>query len=446
MIKLEDLTEKNITVLGFGISNRPLIKFLLGLGCKITVRDKKTYDLLGVDADNFEKLGVKFICGENYLENIEADFIFRSPGIKYNIPQIASALEKGSILSSEIELFVDLAPCKIIGVTGSDGKTTTTTLISEILKKAGKRVYVGGNIGTPPIQFLGEMTGDDITVLELSSFQLQTMKKSPDISLVTNISPNHLDYHGNMEEYISAKENIFLHNGNKKLILNYKNEYTRKMAEKKRENSELLFFNDINGVCENDGFICLRGEKVLQISDIKIPGHHNVENYMAAIAVTEGLCSKEDIEFVAKNFGGVEHRIEFVRELDGVKYYNSSIDSSPTRSENTLNSFDGRLIVIMGGYDKKIPFDSLAPLAAKKAKAVILTGATADKIEEVIKNYDGEKPPVYKSSDFKAAVMTAAKIAKCGDTVILSPACASFDSFPNFEARGRKFKEIINSL
>lgn len=441
-----DLKGKTTAVVGIGISNMPLIDYLISHGAVVTVRDIKPVEKLGPAAAELKEKGVRLICGENYLDNIGEEYIFRSPGVRYDKPGLQSAVAAGSVLTSEMELFFELTPSKIIGVTGSDGKTTTTTLITEMLTEAGKNVYVGGNIGRPLLPEVEHMTDTDIAVVELSSFQLQTMTLSPDISVVTNVSPNHLDYHTSMDEYIAAKKNIFLHERNRRLILKYTNDITRAMADGARPDAEVVFFLSEDGIYDKDGMIYYRGEPVLRISDILLPGRHNVENYMAAIGAVHGLVSSDDIKLVAQTFGGVEHRCELVCEKGGVRYYNSSIDSSPTRTTAALNSFTQKLIIICGGYDKHIPFEPLAEPLCRMAKTVVLTGATAPKIKAVLDAYDGEKPVIYERNDFTEAVMTAVSAASAGDIVLLSPACASFDAFPNFEVRGRRFKEIVRGL
>lgn len=458
-----------VTVLGIGISNIPLIDYLLARGAKVTARDKKSKAELGEIADTLEKKGVKLVLGEGYLDGVTEDIVFRSPGIRPDLPGIREARERGALLSSEMELFFELTKAKIIGVTGSDGKTTTTTIIykllSEQFKRDGalRRVYVGGNIGTPLLPLADEMTEKDVAVVELSSFQLQTMTRSPERAVITNITPNHLNWHTDMEEYTEAKKKICTGKGNIFLTLNAENERTAAIAKRasrgvtvfssKRSAKELSREFDPPMMTEEDGYICFScgGETtpILRTSDIILPGRHNVENYMAAISATRGLVSPDTIEYVAKTFGGVEHRLEFVREYEGVRYYNSSIDSSPTRTEAALSSFEDRVIVICGGYDKNIPFEPLAETLVRRAKTVILTGATAKKIKDAItsnKDFAASGLKIVEKPDFADAVRAARDEAGRGDTVILSPACASFDAFKNFEERGRRFKDIVNSF
>ncbi len=444
------ISGKKVGVIGIGISNLPLIDFLLSHGAAVCARDKKTAEQLG---DNYSALiskGVRVVCGEGYLDGIDDDIIFKSPGIRYDIPALAECAARGAEITSEMELFCSLCPCKIIAVTGSDGKTTTTTLISLILKKQKEldgtdgRVWVGGNIGTPLLSFVEQMTAKDIVVLELSSFQLHRMEFAPDVAVITNISPNHLNWHTDMDEYIESKTHVFVYQtASEKVVLNAKCATTSSLAP--MAESKVLFFNSESGVyCKDDQIFC-GGEKWLNASDIRIPGQHNVENYMAAIGALCDLVSPEAVQSVAKEFGGVQHRIEFVRELNGVKYYNSSIDSSPTRTIAALRSFDQKLVVIMGGYDKNIPYEPLTDHIFEHIKILILTGQTADKIYELVKA-DGREIQIYREAEFKGAVERARDCAQSGDIVLLSPAAASFDMFENFEKRGEAFKDIVNNF
>ena len=469
MSKLTDFYEyiagKRVSVVGIGISNTPLIDFLLAHGAVVTARDMKTADKLGEIAANLEKKGVRLILGENYLRDIDDEIIFRAPGIRPDIPEFTEAVKNGAVLTSEMELFFELCPCKIFGITGSDGKTTTTTLTFTFLRReaeknhSGANIFVGGNIGKPLLPIIDSIKPDDYAVVELSSFQLQNMKSSPFAAAITNVTPNHLNWHTGMEEYTLAKENIFRNSGNERLILNWGCDATREMAS--LTNADVTYFSAKSepelgrasaAIFEKDGMIVRKtasGEEfILNSSDIKLPGRHNIENYMTAIGLTWGFVSRETILEVARSFGGVEHRCELVREFEGVKYYNSSIDSSPTRTEAALMAFSQKVIVICGGYDKHIPYEPLAKPLIDRAKAVILTGATAPKIKNALLSsaeYKGE-PPIYESETFEGAVELSKKIAVSGDIVILSPASASFDRFKNFEERGKYFKQLVNEF
>lgn len=443
---------KNITVIGIGISNLPLIKYLVSLGTNVTACDRRSAEDLGENYTELEKLGVKFNLGDGYLNNLSGDMIFKTPGMRYDVPELLKAKENGSIVTSEMEVFFEVCPSHIIAVTGSDGKTTTTTLIHKMMTDAGYKTWLGGNIGNPLLTDTEKMKENDWVILELSSFQLHTMRKSPEIAVITNISPNHLDMHKDYKEYIDAKKNIMLYqNEGDTLIVNADNQVTADIG--KSANGAVKYFSR-NGMADVylDRNIIKRGiVEILNIKDIKIPGMHNVENYMAAIAAVSGLVSKDVIENVAKTFGGVEHRIELVRTLDGVKYYNSSIDSSPNRTINTLRVFPNKVIMIAGGKDKGIPYDEIGPALAEHVKVLILIGATSDKIQEALdaeinKTGNGKDIEVIRATSYEDAVNTARSKAHDGDVVLLSPASTSFDMFRNFEERGNLFKKIVNEL
>ncbi len=443
----EFVSEKDIAVIGMGISNRPLIKYLLKLGARVTAYDKRTRQQLGEIYDEFFSLGVKIVSGEDYLDNLSGEIIFKTPGLRFDHPALIRAKEKGSIITSEMEMFFEICPANIIAVTGSDGKTTTTTLIHKMMTLAGYNTYLGGNIGNPLIDRAKDMKEDDWVILELSSFQLHTMKKSPKIAVITNLSPNHLDVHKDYQEYIDAKKNIMLYQGDRdKLIVNASNEETAKIGREAKGKC-LDFSSKENAYIHLSGGKIFRGnDEVLDISDIKLPGMHNVENYMAAIGAVEGLVPDSIIKEIAKTFGGVEHRIELVRTLDGVKYYNSSIDSSPNRTINTLKVFPDKVIMIAGGKDKGIPYDEIGPAIAQKVKVLILIGKTAGKIEEAVLAVKAENIEIIHCESYEEVVNIAREKAVSGDVVLLSPASTSFDMFANFEERGNLFKKLVNEL
>jgi UDP-N-acetylmuramoylalanine--D-glutamate ligase len=450
---LNTLKGKKVAVLGLGISNRPLIELLLNAGISVTACDKREREAFDGFIEALEQRGVTCCLGADYLDHLDGmDVIFRTPGMRPDLPQLERARSKGSELTSEMEAFFSVCPCSIIAVTGSDGKTTTTTIIAGLLKASGYRTYVGGNIGHPLLSQAGEMRPDDMVVLELSSFQLMTMGQSPDVAVITNLAPNHLDVHKDMQEYIDAKRNIFLHQSTEsKLVLNADNEITASFAPEARGSVTLFSRKKAlgKGVWLKDGTIVADSRPVLPVKDILIPGVHNIENYMAAIAAVDGLVTDETIRDYAKTFGGVEHRIELVRELNGVRYYNDSIASSPSRTIAGLRSFDQKVILIAGGYDKHIPYDVLGPEITRAAKTLILTGATGPKIKDAVMaapDYQTGQPVILERDDLRAAVNTACDMAQPGDVVILSPASASFDQFKNFEERGNAFKAYVAQL
>jgi len=441
---IENYKGKKIGFVGLGISNLPIIKILSEVAESIVIRDFKD-NACKEHEDFLTKIGARIITGEDYLKNIDEDVLFLSPAIKQFTPELVKAKNNGVYISTEMEEFFRFCPCKIIAVTGSDGKTTTTTLIAKLLEMAGKRVHLGGNIGNNLFAKLGEIESGDFAVVELSSFQLMKMTRSPHIAVITNVSPNHLDWHNSMEEYIEAKKTIFTHQGKEgKTVLNASNGLTASMISEC--NGEVVTFGRECGdyFINKDG-IYKNGKLVLADGDILIPGAHNRENYAAAIAAVEGFVGKDDITRLAKTFGGVEHRIEFVRELNGVKYYNSSIDSSPTRTIAALNAFSQKLIVIAGGYDKNLPTQPLGNVFNEKVKACVLMGDTMPRIMNTLieANYKGR---VLKAECMEEAVEKATDIAKAGDIIILSPAAASFDKYKNFMERGKHFKSIVNAL
>lgn len=452
----ENLKGKRVLVLGVGVSNRPLVRLLLRYGIDVTCCDKTPREKLDPEILELEAQGAKLRLGEGYLDGLAGDVVFRTPGLHPDTPQIKALRDQGAVITSEMEAFFAVCPAQIIAVTGSDGKTTTSTLISELLKRQGFRVWLGGNIGTPLLDKADDMEPTDMVVLELSSFQLMYFPFSPHTAVITNLSPNHLDIHKDMEEYVTAKENLYLHQTPEDLlILNRDNAVTHSFVPKARgrvlEFSRLtepergVFFRD-NAIWRKEGETPV---KLLERSDILLPGVHNVENYMAAILAVGDRVSPENIRAVARSFGGVEHRIELVREKDGVRYYNDSIASSPTRTIAGLRSFEQKLILIAGGYDKHVPFEPLGPEIVEHVKTLILTGATAPKIEAAVlaaPNYAPGSPEILREEDFYEAVRLASRVARPGDVVILSPAGPAFDKFKNFMVRGREFKKTVMSL
>ena len=450
----ESLRGKKIAVLGLGVSNRPLVRLLLQFGCDVTGCDRTPREKLEDEVLELENQGCRLSLGDTYLDGIEADVVFRTPGMHPGNPAIEGLRSKGAKITSEMEVFFELCSCNTIAVTGSDGKTTTTTLVSELLKAEGKKVWLGGNIGTPLLSFLPQMQEEDFAVVELSSFQLMDMERSAQRAVITNLSPNHLDVHKDMDEYIEAKKNVYkFQSAQGLLVVNADNAITAPLLG----NGETHYFScqckPENGTYLEDGIIYRVkngvSQAIMPMDTILLPGIHNVENYMTAIAVTEGLVSDETIRHVAATFGGVEHRIELVRIKDGVRYYNDSIASSPSRTIAGLRSFSEQVILIAGGYDKHIPFDVLGPEVCKHVKKLYLTGATARKIYDAVVNcsdYTEGKPEIFVMDDFTETVHAAAASAKEGDVVLLSPACAAFDKFKNFMVRGRFFKKLVQEL
>jgi len=448
----ESIKGKKVGFIGIGTSNLPLIKLFSDKGAVVSAYDKKDFESLGENAVKAKEYGAELVLGEDYLSKLDGDIIFRSPGTPFYRPELVALREKGVVLTSEMEVFFDLCPCKIIAITGSDGKTTTTTIISEFLKASGVNVHLGGNIGKPLLPEIESIKEDDVAVVELSSFQLISMRKSPDVAVVTNLAPNHLDIHKDMQEYVDSKKNIVLHqNAFSKAVLNLDNEIANSFSDSVRGQLAKFSVKEslANGAYLDGTTVCYsdygKVTKIMDIKDIKIPGMHNVENYLAAISAVWGMVDIETIKAVAKTFGGVEHRAEFVREYNGVKYYNDSIASSPTRTAlGTLSLYDEKIIIIAGGYDKHIPYEPLGPVINDKVKVLILLGDTAPKIEKAV--VEAENYNENDVTNMEEAVEAAVNHAEKGDIVSLSPASASFGLYKNFEERGNHFKAIVNAL
>ena len=451
---LMSLQGKRCAVIGIGVSNTPLIRLLRGAGIDVTACDRKDRAALGALADELEALGCTLQLGENYLQGLDQDVVFRTPGLHPRF--LREAGERGCCLTSEMEVFFDVCPCPIIAVTGSDGKTTTTTIIAELLRAAGKTVHLGGNIGNPLLAQADAIRSDDVAVVELSSFQLMTMTKSPHVAVLTNLAPNHLDVHTDMAEYVEAKEAIFAYQSPEDtVVFNFDNEITRMCSYKAA--GKVNYFTRISEITPDRGAY-IRGDAiwyrdesgeraVLPKADILLPGEHNVENYMAAVCAVQGLVDDETVRQFARTFGGVEHRIELVRRRRGVRWYNDSIASSPSRTIAGLKSFPEQVILIAGGKDKGISYTDIGPYINDHVKLLILCGATAGVIREATEqadNYAGLE--IIEVDSYPAAVALADERAVEGDVVLLSPASTSFDRFKNFMERGRVFKDLVHAL
>ncbi len=454
-----DLNGKRIAIIGLGTSNIPLLDYFAKAGASVIAFDNRSIEKL--DKSTIEKMNmlhIKYHLGDENLKNLVGfDYIFRSPSCRPDTPEIVAEVNRGAILTSEIEKVLELSPSTIIGITGSDGKTTTTTLVYEILKANGYKCFLGGNIGTPLFTQIKDMKPSDYVVLELSSFQLMNMKISPKIAVVTNVTPNHLNVHKDYQEYIDSKKNIYLHQGEDGiLVTNKDNEITKDFY--KDANGKVIFFSHKelleNGVIfdETDRTIKLCEDGVrkhlIKQKDMKLRGEHNCENACAAIAATLKLSSEDNTVNTIKNFGGVEHRLEFVKNINGIPWYNDSIGTSPTRTIAGLNSFDEKIVLIAGGYDKHLDYTPIAEPIIKNVSKLILMGATADKIENAVKDEmkkENKQLPIYRVKTLQDAVDKAKEVSNEGEVVLFSPASASFDLFKNFEERGNKFKEIVNS-
>ena len=450
---------KKVAFIGAGVSHKTLIEEFVELGAKVTLCDRKeSVEQFGDYAETIRRLGIGLSLGEHYMDGFKGqDIILRTPGFEYYQKPLQDAIAAGTMVTSEVELFFDFCPCEIVAVTGSDGKTTTTTLISEFFKAAGRRVHLGGNIGAALLPMLPDVRPDDVAVVELSSFQLISMRKSPKVAVVTNVTPNHLDHHKDMQEYIDAKRNILLYQDSGcRAVLGYENEVSRSMQSDCK--GEQVWFTrlretDNGAFLRSDGMLCMAEKGTvtpfLAQKDVKLRGLHNIENLLAAAAAVWGRVPVEAIQKVGSSFTGVEHRIEPVRVLDGVTYYNDSIASSPTRTIAGLRSFDQKIILIAGGYDKKIPYEPLAPEILAHVKVLVLMGATGPRIEQAVRalpEFAQSGLEILHADSMEQAVALARSAAKPGDVVSLSPASASFDLYPNFEVRGRHYKQIVHSL
>lgn len=460
--KLEEfnnyIKNKRVAIIGLGISNVPLIEYLHDLGSNIMLFNNKPIDKLDSEIlDKIYEYKIEYSFGENYLSKLNGfDVIFRSPSCRPDLPEIQKELKNGAILTSEIELVLELCPGTTIAVTGSDGKTTTTSLIYEILKEENLKCFLGGNIGIPLFTKINEMKPEDYIILELSSFQLMTIDTSPNIGVITNITPNHLDIHKSYDEYIQSKANIFKNQKeNDILVLNYDNDITKEFS--KIANSKVIYFSRKekleNGIILDNNIIkeCENGLRrhLVNTKNIKLKGIHNSENICAAIAATSKIASIDSQIRAIQKFSGVEHRLEFVKNINGVKWYNDSIASSPTRTIAGLNSFDENIILIAGGYDKNLDYMPLASPILKKVSKLILLGQTSDKIYHAVvdlANRENIQIDIFKVESLEDAVNKAKEISQKGDIVLFSPASASFDMFKNFEERGKKFKGLVNKI
>lgn len=453
---VDSIKPQSIAVVGIGISNLPLIELLLSNGCDVTACDLRSREQLQEKAVHLESMGAKLKLGPDYLNDLHQELIFRTPGLMPFDPHLEEAKRHGALITSEMEVFMQLCPCRMIAVTGSDGKTTTSTILSELLKAAGYKTHLGGNIGHPLLCEIPDIEPDDFVVLELSSFQLHSMKCCPDIAVITNLSPNHLDKHRDFQDYMDAKRRVLENQTeNCRLILNQDDAYSAYYASYSKANiSWFSGRSTVKAGAYQSNRILYRirndvSRVILPASEIRIPGDHNVLNYLAAFAAVEDFVNDEKCAQVARSFAGVEHRLEIVRVLDGITYINDSIGTSPTRTIAGLRAMKTRPILIAGGYDKHIPFDNLGDAICNMAKELYLSGNTASKISDAVRHSPSFKEHpigIHIEGDFKEAVMAASKAAHAGDIVLLSPACAAFDQFSNFAERGKAFKAIVNSL
>ena len=454
---LASLAGRAVTVVGAGISNRPLITLLADAGAAVTVCDRAEAAALGEFYEQNVEKGVRFRLGAGYLDDLDGEIIFRTPGMHPFQPALRAAADRGSRITSEMELFLSLCPCRVYAITGSDGKTTTTTLTAELLRAGGYTVWLGGNIGTPLLSRVDEMCPGDAVVLELSSFQLHSMDCAPDVAVITNISPNHLDVHPDYQDYIDAKKQVFRRQGPAGcLVLNRDNDVTAACGAEAP--GSVLWFSRREPVAEgaflrDDGMLCLAENgvvtEVLPVGELKIPGVHNIENTLAAFSAVRGAVSPAIMAQTARSFSGVAHRLEKIRVLRGVTYINDSIASSPNRTIAGLRCFRVPLILIAGGKDKGIAYDELGPVVCEHVKKLFLTGMTAEVIRRAVEKapaYAPGKPEITVLEGFDETIRAASAAAVPGDVVLLSPASTSFDRFKNFEERGDRFRRVVEAL
>ena len=443
---------KRVAICGIGTNNTPVVLQFLKAGAKVIACDRRSEEELGETASALREAGAQLCLGDGYLQSLDVDLILRTPGMKPYLPEFNEARKRGITVTSEMELFFDLCEAPIYAVTGSDGKTTTTTIVAGLLDAAGIKTFVGGNIGRALLPYVHDIRPEDAAVVELSSFQLTQMTQSPQVAIVTNVAPNHLDWHTDMQEYIDAKRNLIAHQTpSDRAVLNLDNATSSSFSgvckapvayfSRKQKPQNGCWLNEKDEIVMScDGVDTI----IMHVSDIRIPGVHNIENYMAAICAVWGKVEPESIRLFAKAFGGVAHRCELVRERNGVRWYNDSIGSSPSRTIAGLKAFNKKVILIAGGYDKHIPYDPLGPVAADTVRCAILMGATANAIETAIRAHSDM--PIYRVSNMEEAVMMADHVAVDGDIVFMSPASASFDMYKNFEVRGNHFRDLVKAL
>ncbi len=451
---IASLKGKTVAVCGIGNNNTPVVYQFLGYGANVRACDKRSREALGAVADELEAAGAELCLGDGYLDHLDdCALVLRTPGMKPYLPPFMAAREKGITVTSEMELFFTYCPAPIYAVTGSDGKTTTTTIIANLLQKSGRQVWLGGNIGRALFPLIEQISAEDAAVVEVSSFQLTMMTQSPHVAGVTNVSPNHLDWHTDMAEYVEAKRNLIAHQTlGDRCVLNADNATTAAFAQEVRLQQLMTFSRKTKP--QNGTWLAENGvltatvagvdTPIIAAKDIKLAGVFNIENYLAAFAAVWGEVPPADMADFAREFGGVEHRRELTRVLHGVEWYNDSIGSSPSRTIAGLGSFDRKVILIAGGYDKNIPYEPLGEAAKTTVKAAILLGATAGKIHDAIRGCSDL--PVVRVESLDQAVAVANDLAKDGDVVFFSPASASFDMYKNFEERGRHFKALVAAL
>ncbi len=453
----EDFRGRQVTLVGLGTRTHvALARYLVGKGARVRISERKPREQLSRELELIADLPVELRLGGHQPEDVlDADVVFVSPGVPREIPVLGVACERGIPISSEIELLFARCLAPIVGITGSAGKTTTTTLVGEMLRADGRAVYVGGNIGIPLIEKVDDIAADSWVVLELSSYQLEALDRSAHVGAILNVTPNHLDRHPSFEHYRESKFNLVRHQSpGDTAILGADDPVAASLAP--RCTGSVRWFSsdhDVTvGAYRRGDELIVRDESVdarfAVTSDLKVPGAHNVLNVLAAAAVARATGVRlAAISQIATTFTGVEHRLEFVRQIDGVSYYNDSIATSPERTRAGLQSFTCPIVLIAGGRSKHLPMEDLARTIVEKVRAVVTIGEMADEIEEAVRAQSGgEKLPIERASDLAGAVRIARTLARPGDAVLLSPSGTSFDQFQDFEDRGRRFKAEVWAL
>ena len=456
MSHTRELIGKHSVVLGLARQGMALARFLAEQGASVTVSDVKTVDQLAEAIKSLEGVPVKYALGGHPIELLDrCDLLCLSGGVPVDLPIVVEAQKRGIALSNDAQIFVERCPAPVIGITGSAGKTTTTALTGEMLKASGLRAWVGGNIGNPLIADLSQMAMTDKVVMELSSFQLEVMTSSPHIAAALNITPNHLDRHPTMEVYIAAKKRILdFQDFRDVAVLSYDDTITRQLAGDAR--GYVRFFSQQvevgRGAFVREGKLVLKQDEeqtVCAVRDLKLRGSHNVSNVLAACVLAGAAgADVEAMAQVATSFAGVPHRLQLVRELRGVRYYNDSIATTPERLIAALRSFDEPMVLLCGGRDKHLPWEDAARLIAERVSHLILFGEMADLVKSQISHLQSpiSPPEVHEAGTLENAVKVAAQVARSGDVVLLAPGGTSFDAFKDFAQRGDKFAELVTEL
>jgi UDP-N-acetylmuramoylalanine--D-glutamate ligase len=435
-------------VVGLAREGLDLTRFLVGVGAQVLVTDRKSADQLGMGLSQLADLPVAYHLGSDPVDELpRTDVVFASPGVPLDHPFLQTARERGIRVSSLIEVLFELCPAPVVGITGSAGKTTTTTLLGEIFRLAGRDVFVGGNIGKPLLGELGHMTPQSWAVLELSSFQLEPLRQSPHIAAITNVTPNHLDRHPSMEAYWAAKGQILANQATTDwAVLNADDAWSGRY----RPRGRVLRFSlegTVEGAYLADSHLMLFGDPVLAVQEVPLRGRHNLANALAAIATAHAAGIERDAMRAAiRGFAGVPHRLELVGERDGVRFINDSIATAPERSIAALRAFDEPIVLIAGGRDKHLPMEEWARLIVRRVKHVVLLGEMSDLIADALNRADASYSAISRAESMDEAVQHTSRVAKDGDVVLLSPGGTSFDRYGDFEERGADFRRAVRWL